>query len=141
MAYAAPLTDMQFLLHRVLRVSEAGIPGYADLDEGFTGAVLEDSVMTGGVAGERIVYARTTITAPRAETRRLEFSYNNGVVIYLNGRPLFLAMNPGGLRTPLGTMAHVGDAVYLPLRAGRNTLVFAVMDLTGGWAFSGRIDP
>ena len=41
MAYVAPLTDMQFLLHRVLRVTEAGIPGYADLDEGFTGAVLE----------------------------------------------------------------------------------------------------
>lgn len=106
-----------------------------------TGAVLEDSVMTGRVAGERIVYARTTITSPRAELRRLEFSYNNGVVIYLNGRPLFFAMNPGGLRTPLGTMAHVGDAIYLPLRAGKNELVYAVMDLTGGWAFSGRVDP
>jgi hypothetical protein len=106
-----------------------------------SGTVLEDSVMTGKIAGERMVYARTTITATRAETRRLEFSYNNGVVIYLNGRPLFFAMNPGGLRTPLGTMAHVGDAIYLPLRAGRNELVYAVMDLTGGWAFSGRLDP
>ena len=123
------------LINRYREAPVGGVPRDS------TGAVLEDSVMTGGVAGERIVYARTTITAPRAETRRLEFSYNNGVVIYLNGRPLFLAMNPGGLRTPLGTMAHVGDAVYLPLRAGRNTLVFAVMDLTGGWAFSGRIDP
>ena len=43
MAYVAPLTDMQFLLHRVLRVSEAAIPGYSDLDEGFTGAVLEEA--------------------------------------------------------------------------------------------------
>jgi hypothetical protein len=106
-----------------------------------SGAVLVDSVMTGRVVGERIVYARTTLTSPRAETRRLEFSYNNGIVIYLNGRPLFFAMNPGGLRTPLGTMAHVGDGIYLPLRAGRNELVYAVMDLTGGWAFSGRMDP
>ncbi|MBW8772787.1 MAG: hypothetical protein JF590_05795 [Gemmatimonadetes bacterium] len=106
-----------------------------------TGAVLTDSVMTGRVAGERVVYARTTITSARAEVRRLEYAYNNGVVIYLNGRPLTFAMNPGGLRTPLGTMAQVGDAVYLPLRAGRNELVFAVMDLTGGWAYSARLDP
>lgn len=106
-----------------------------------SGAVLGDSVMTGRVAGERVVYARTTIMAARAGMRRLEFSYNNGVVIYLNGRPLFFAMNPGGFRTPLGVMAHQGDALYLPLRAGRNELVFAVMDLTGGWAYSARLDP
>jgi hypothetical protein len=60
-----------------------------------TGAVLVDSVMTGKMAGSRIVYARTTVTAERDETRRMEYTYSNGVVVYLNGRPLALAMNPG----------------------------------------------
>jgi hypothetical protein len=60
--------------------------------------------------------------------------------VYLNGRPLAFAMNPGGLRG-LGVMARVGDAVYLPLRRGRNQLVFAVIQCTGGWAFSARLDP
>lgn len=41
--YAAPVKDMQFLLHDVLKVTEAGIPGYADLDEGFTRAVLDEA--------------------------------------------------------------------------------------------------
>jgi hypothetical protein len=106
-----------------------------------TGAVLIDSVMTGRIAGSRIVYARTTITASRDETRRLQYAYGNGVVIYLNGRPLVFAMNPGGLRNNLGVMARAGDAVYLPLKRGRNQLVFAVIELTGGWAFSARLDP
>jgi hypothetical protein len=105
-----------------------------------TGAVLVDSVMTGRIAGSRIVYGRATIAAPRDETRRLHYAYSNGVVVYLNGRPLAFAMNPNGLRG-LGVMARVGDAVYLPLRRGRNQLVFAVIQATGGWAFSARLDP
>lgn len=105
-----------------------------------TGAVLSDSVMTGRIAGSRVVYARTTITAARDEIRRLQYAYSNGVVIYLNGRPLAFAMNPGGLRN-LGVMARVGDAVYLPLKRGRNQLVFAVIQCTGGWAYSARLDP
>jgi hypothetical protein len=95
--------------------------------------------MTGKIAGSRIVFARTTIAAPRDEVRRMQYAYANGVVIYLNGRPLVFAMNPGGLRG-IGVMARTGDAVYLPLRRGRNELVFAVIECTGGWAFSGRLD-
>ncbi len=104
------------------------------------GAVLIDSVMTGKIAGSRIVYARTTITAARDGTRRMQYAYANGVVIYLNGRPLAFAMNPGGLRSNLGVMTRVGDAVYLPLRRGKNQIVFAVVECTGGWAFSARLD-
>ena len=106
-----------------------------------TGAVLIDSVMTGKMAGSRIVYARTTITSARDEVRRMDYSYSNGAVLYLNGRPLALAMNPSGLRSSLGVMAHAGDAVYLPLKRGANQLVFAVLNNTGGWAFSARLDP
>jgi hypothetical protein len=42
-SYTAPQTDMQFLLHEVLKISASDIPGYGDLDEGFTGAVLEEA--------------------------------------------------------------------------------------------------
>ena len=58
----------------------------------------------------------------------------------LAGRPLALAMNPQGLRDGLGMMAQVGDAVYLPLEQGRNEIVFAVIELTGGWAFGAKLD-
>ena len=106
-----------------------------------TGAVLVDSVMTGRMAGSRVVYARAVISVAHEQTRRLQYTYSNGVVIYLNGRPLAFAMNPGGLRADLAVMARVGDAVYLPLRKGRNQLVFAVVECTGGWAFGARLDP
>jgi hypothetical protein len=42
-SYTAPVKDMQFLLHDVLKVSEAAVPGYADLDTAFTAAVLEEA--------------------------------------------------------------------------------------------------
>jgi len=106
-----------------------------------TNAVLVDSVMTGKVAGSRIVYARTSIESPRSEIRRLQYSYSDGVVIYLNGRPLALAMNPQGLRDDLGIMAGAGDVVYLPLEKGRNELVFASIEFSGGWAFGAKLDP
>lgn len=106
-----------------------------------TRAVLVDSVMTGKIAGSKVVYARTTIDSPRDEIRRMQFCYSDGVVIYVNGRPLSFAMNPQGFRDDLGIMASAGDAVYVPLKQGRNEIVFAVMEVGGGWAFGARLDP
>ncbi len=40
-AYNAPIRDMQFLLHELLRVSESGLPGRDELDASFTQAVLD----------------------------------------------------------------------------------------------------
>ena len=42
-SYTAPVKDMQFLLHDLLKISEADIPGYADLDRSFTEAVLDEA--------------------------------------------------------------------------------------------------
>jgi len=40
--FTAPIKDLQFVLHDLLRVSEQEIEGFADLDRDFTGAVLEE---------------------------------------------------------------------------------------------------
>jgi alkylation response protein AidB-like acyl-CoA dehydrogenase len=42
-SYTAPVKDMQFLLHDVLKISEADIPGYSDLDRSFTEAVFDEA--------------------------------------------------------------------------------------------------
>jgi alkylation response protein AidB-like acyl-CoA dehydrogenase len=42
-SYSAPLKDMQFILHDVLRASEQDIAGYDELDRDFTGAVIEEA--------------------------------------------------------------------------------------------------
>ncbi|MCU0903358.1 MAG: acyl-CoA dehydrogenase C-terminal domain-containing protein [Tabrizicola sp.] len=41
--YTAPVKDMQFLLHDMLKISEADIPGYSDLDRSFTEAVFDEA--------------------------------------------------------------------------------------------------
>lgn len=42
-SYTAPTKDIQFVLHDLLKVSEQDIPGFADLDPAFTGAVVEEA--------------------------------------------------------------------------------------------------
>jgi len=41
--YNAPVKDMQFLLQDVFKVTQSDIPGYADLERDFTGAVLDEA--------------------------------------------------------------------------------------------------
>ncbi len=48
-SYAAPVKDMQFILHELLNVSTSGIPGYEELESDFTSAVLEEA---GKIASE-----------------------------------------------------------------------------------------
>lgn len=40
----------------------------------------------------------------------------------------------------LSALDRVGNVVYLPLKRGRNELVFAVTEYTGGWAYWARLD-
>ncbi|SEO18556.1 hypothetical protein SAMN04490248_102161 [Salinihabitans flavidus] len=42
-SYTAPVRDTQFILHDMLNVSQAGIPGYDELEADFTKAVLEEA--------------------------------------------------------------------------------------------------
>ncbi|MDO9639711.1 MAG: acyl-CoA dehydrogenase C-terminal domain-containing protein [Pseudotabrizicola sp.] len=85
--YTAPVKDMQFILHDVLNVTETGIPGYADLDQAFTSAILDEA---GKLAGE--VLAPLNAVGDR-EGCRLE----NGVVYTPTGfKGAFDALKDGG---------------------------------------------
>ena len=105
-----------------------------------TREVNADSVMGGRVRGTKVVFARTELQSSRDEIRRLQFSYSDGIVIYMNGQPLYFGMNAQDFRGDLGIMSPGGDAVYLPLKRGRNELVVAVTEYSGGWAFWARLD-
>ncbi len=41
--YTAPLKDLEFVLHDVLRIHESATPGYSELDQDFTGAILDEA--------------------------------------------------------------------------------------------------
>ena len=48
-SYTAPVKDMQFVLHDVLKVAEQEVPGYDELEADFTSAILEEA---GKIASE-----------------------------------------------------------------------------------------
>ncbi len=68
--FTAPVKDMQFILHDVLKASEQDVPGYDELDRDFTSAILEEA---GKLAGD--VFAPLNAVGDQ-EGVRLE----NGVV-------------------------------------------------------------
>ncbi len=87
MTYQTPLADFDFLLHRVLKISTQDIPGYADLDPGFTAAILGEA----GKLSEQVL-APLNAVGDR-EGCRLE----NGVVRTPAGfRAAFDALRDGG---------------------------------------------
>ncbi|MFM7443330.1 MAG: acyl-CoA dehydrogenase family protein, partial [Tabrizicola sp.] len=86
-SYTAPVKDMQFLLHDVLKISATDIPGYADLDASFTEAVLEE-------AGK---VARDVLEPLNAVGDREGCTLENGVVRTPKGfKEAFQAMKDGG---------------------------------------------
>jgi alkylation response protein AidB-like acyl-CoA dehydrogenase len=85
--YHAPVKDMQFVLHEVLRISEQDIDGFADLDPDFTAAVITEA---GKVATE-------VLHPLNAVGDRIGCSLENGVVRTPPGfQDAFTQMKDGG---------------------------------------------
>src|SRR5678815_1600766 len=87
--------------------------------------------------GTKLVYARTILTSDRAQTKRLLIGYSDEVSVFLNGKILWRGRSAQYFRDPgfLGIVNPENDAVYLPLRKGKNELVLAVSEMGGGWGF------
>lgn len=91
--------------------------------------------------GMRVVYARTSIVAERDQVRKLLIGYSDDVSVFLNGSILYRGRSAQNFRDPafLGIVSPENDAVYLPLKKGRNELMLAVSELGGGWGFICRL--
>jgi hypothetical protein len=93
--------------------------------------------------GMKVVYARTTIMSDKAEVKRLALGYSDDVSVFLNGKILYRGRSAQSFRDPgfLGIVSADNDAVYLPLKKGKNELVLALSELGGGWGFICRLEP
>jgi hypothetical protein len=91
--------------------------------------------------GMKVLYARTSIDSDREQVKKLEIGYSDDVSVFLNGRILYRGRSAQGFRDPgfLGIINPENDAVYLPLKKGRNELMLAVSELGGGWGFVCRL--
>ena len=87
--------------------------------------------------GAMVVYARAWISAEREQIRKLEIGYSDDVSVFLNGRILYRGRSAQHFRDPgfLGIVNAENDAIFLSLVKGRNELVLAVTEITGGWGF------
>jgi hypothetical protein len=85
--------------------------------------------------GTKFVYARATIESDRAQVKKLYIGYSDEASVFLNDRILYRGRSAQNFRDPgfLGIMSPENDAVYLPLKKGRNELILAVSELGGGW--------
>ncbi len=91
--------------------------------------------------GMKVVYARTNIDSDRDQLKKLYIGYSDDVSVFLNGKILFRGRSAQNFRDPgfLGIVNPENDAVYLPLKKGRNELMLAVSELGGGWGFICRL--
>jgi hypothetical protein len=91
--------------------------------------------------GMKVLYARTTIDSDGDAVRKLEIGYSDDVSVFLNGKILYRGRSAQGFRDPgfLGIVNPENDAVYLPLKKGRNQLILALSELGGGWGFICRL--
>ena len=91
--------------------------------------------------GTKVLYARTAIDSDRDQVKKLELGYSDEVSVFLNGKILYRGRSAQGFRDPgfLGIVNPENDAVYLPLKKGKNELMLAVSELGGGWGFICRL--
>jgi hypothetical protein len=91
--------------------------------------------------GTKVLYARTTIESERDQVKKLDLGYSDEVSVFLNGQVLYRGRSAQAFRDPrfLGIVNPENDAVYLPLKKGKNELMLAVSELGGGWGFICRL--
>ena len=91
--------------------------------------------------GTQVVYARTTIVSDNDQVRKLYVGYSDEVSVFVNDKILYRGRSAQNFRDPgfLGIMNPENDAVYIPLKKGRNELMLAVSELGGGWGFICRL--
>jgi hypothetical protein len=63
------------------------------------------------------------------------------VSVFLNGSILYRGRSAQSFRDPrfLGIVNLENDALYLPLKKGKNEVVLALSELGGGWGFICRL--
>lgn len=113
------------------------------LTTGFKG-IANLSKLSGINAEADTVFAKLTLTAEDAVTRKFDLGFSDHARVYLNGRLLYEAADDYGTRDYrfLGTVG-LWDSLYLPLEKGENTLSIAVTESVAdktGWAVMGRFE-
>lgn len=91
--------------------------------------------------GVPTVVAGIEIDSDAARTVRLDLGFSDDASVFLNDRLLYAGHQEFSANFPRrqGLVGLDQASLYLPLEAGRNTILVAVSEIFGGWAVMGRI--
>ncbi len=89
---------------------------------------------------ERTVLANITIDAEQETTKELQFGYTDNIRVFVNGQIVYGGRNDYRSRDYryLGSIGYF-DAIYLPLKKGKNEVTFVVNELFGGWGLKAKL--
>jgi len=126
-----PMLDHTLLEGQVwqsLSVDEAGVVNLAQV--------------SGRTPEVNTLFVRKILTADTDKTIRFKYGFSDRVTVFLNG----VAIAYGDDTYLTRDYRHLGtiglyDSVFLPLKAGRNELIFAVSEGFGGWGIKAAMDP
>ncbi len=84
---------------------------------------------------------RVEITADKAQLLPFKYGYSDRVSLFVNGAALAHGNNTYANRDYryLGTIG-LFETAFLPLKAGKNEVIFAVSEAFGGWGFMAAVD-
>ena len=106
-----------------------------------TAANISRAVLLYGETPGNTVFAKIIINSDKDQVKLFKFGYSDRAVAILNGNPIYKGTNKWRSRDYryLGTIG-LFDAVYLNLKKGDNTLLFAVSEDFGGWLITGQFE-
>ncbi|MEQ9404766.1 MAG: hypothetical protein RIM99_14330 [Cyclobacteriaceae bacterium] len=112
--------------------------GTIKVEEGTAANISRHQQLYDGNPGNT-VFAKIEINSAKDQIKLFEFGYSDRVVAILNGQPVYRGNNKWRSRDYryLGTIG-LFDSIYLNLKKGKNTLLFAVSEDFGGWLITGR---
>lgn len=110
-----------------------------EIDEAGVGNLAKVSGRTPDV---NTLLVRKILTADEAKTVRFQYGFSDRVTVFLNGQAIAYGNDTYVSRDyrHLGTIG-LYDSVFLPLKAGRNELIFAVSEGFGGWGIKAAMEP
>jgi hypothetical protein len=139
-----PVTLPDFVLQRTGKwISATAEPGgLINLNRYLGNAAGAQKTNVFGGAGWGIAYARIRIMSDRQQTRRLNFSYSDGIGVYVDGERVFVGRNDSDSRYAgyLGIVGTEADGIDLRLKRGATDVVLAVTDKAFGWGFRAKLD-
>lgn len=90
-----------------------------------------------------MVWLKQELVADESVTRRMNFDFSNRVWVFLNGQILYHGDHSFFLKGPFfqGSIEKkfISDAVYLPLKKGKNELLIGISAVANGWGIISKI--